>query len=187
MQKIPAEIGELRAVNRLDPRRAIERVADHGESERGEMHAQLMRAARVQVRFDQRERAEEKFRGPIGARGAAIAAACGHARAPAQIARYRQLDSSGLLAHLSVQQRHVSFFHQAFLKLLDQAALISDMKKRYAIYDQAQLIIIADAPWVFLLHPVQYVMRKPWVHGYIMNPMRPTRFEPIWLSPRTSD
>jgi ABC-type transport system substrate-binding protein len=72
-------------------------------------------------------------------------------------------------------------------KLLDQAALISDMKKRYAIYDQAQLIIIADAPRVFLLHPVQYVMRKPWVHGYIMNPMRPTRFEPIWLSPRTSD
>jgi oligopeptide transport system substrate-binding protein len=72
-------------------------------------------------------------------------------------------------------------------KLLDQAALISDMKKRYAIYDQAQRIIIADAPWVFLLHPVQYVMRKPWVHGYIMNPMRPTRFEPIWLSPRTSD
>jgi len=66
--------------------------------------------------------------------------------------------------------------------LLNQAALIADMKKRYAIYDQAQRIIIADAPWVFLLHPVTYVMRKPWVHDYIMNPMRPTRFEPVWLS-----
>ena len=44
-------------------------------------------------------------------------------------------------------------------KLLAEAALISDMKKRYAIYNQAQLIIIADAPWVFLPAPVQYVMR----------------------------
>jgi ABC-type transport system substrate-binding protein len=67
-------------------------------------------------------------------------------------------------------------------KLLDQAALITDMKQRYAIYDQAQQIVIADAPWVFLDHPVTYVMRKPWVHDYIMNPMRPTRFEPVSVS-----
>ncbi len=70
-------------------------------------------------------------------------------------------------------------------KLLDQAALVTDLKERYALYDQAQRIIIADAPWVFLYHPVSYVMRKPWVHDFIMNPMRPTRFEPIWLSERT--
>jgi peptide/nickel transport system substrate-binding protein/oligopeptide transport system substrate-binding protein len=67
-------------------------------------------------------------------------------------------------------------------KLLDQAALMTDFKKRYALYDQAQRIVIADAPWVFLLHPVNYVIRKPWVHDYIMNPMRPTRFERIWVS-----
>jgi oligopeptide transport system substrate-binding protein len=67
-------------------------------------------------------------------------------------------------------------------KLLDQAALITDLKKRYAIYDQAQQIIISDAPWVFLDHPVSYVIRKPWVHDYIMNPMRPTRFEPVSVS-----
>ena len=69
-------------------------------------------------------------------------------------------------------------------KLLDQAALMTDFNKRYALYDQAQQIIIADAPWVFLIHPVTYVMRKPWVRDFIMNPMRPTRFEPIWLSER---
>jgi ABC-type transport system substrate-binding protein len=72
-------------------------------------------------------------------------------------------------------------------KLLEEAALMTDMKKRYALYDQAQVIIVADAPWVFLDHPVTYVMRKPWVHDYIMNPMRPTRFEPISLSPRPGD
>jgi oligopeptide transport system substrate-binding protein len=69
-------------------------------------------------------------------------------------------------------------------ELLSNAALSTDMKQRYALYDQAQRIIIAEAPWVFLDHPVTYVMRKPWVHDFIMNPMRPTRFEPIWLSKR---
>jgi len=72
-------------------------------------------------------------------------------------------------------------------KLLDEAAPVTDLKKRYALYDQAQRIIIADAPWVFLYHPVSYVIRKPWVHDYIMNPMRPTRFEGVWMSKRTGD
>ena len=69
-------------------------------------------------------------------------------------------------------------------KLLAQAAPMTDFKKRYEIYDEAQRIIIADAPWVFLYHPVTYIIRKPWVHDYIMNGMRPTRFERVWLSQR---
>jgi hypothetical protein len=27
------------------------------------------------------------------------------------------------------------------------------------------------------------VIRQPWVHGYVLNPMRPTRLEGVWLSP----
>jgi len=67
-------------------------------------------------------------------------------------------------------------------RLLAEAAPNTDMKARYALYDEAQKIIITDAPWVFLDHPVTYVICKPWVHDYIMNPMRPTRFEKVWLS-----
>jgi ABC-type transport system substrate-binding protein len=69
-------------------------------------------------------------------------------------------------------------------KLLDKAAPMTDFKQRYALYDQAQQIVIADAPWVFLDYPVTYVLRKPWVHEFILNPMRPTRFERVWLSKR---
>ena len=57
------------------------------------------------------------------------------------------------------------------------------MKKRYALYDQAEKIVVADAPWVFLYYPVTYIIRQPWVHDYVINPMRPTRFEHVWLSP----
>jgi peptide/nickel transport system substrate-binding protein len=67
--------------------------------------------------------------------------------------------------------------------LLVEAAPTSDLKKRYALYGQAEKIAVADAPWVFLFHPVSYVIRQPWVHDLVLNPMRPTRFERVWLSP----
>ncbi|MGA2412139.1 MAG: ABC transporter substrate-binding protein [Candidatus Binataceae bacterium] len=67
--------------------------------------------------------------------------------------------------------------------LLREAAPISDDAKRYALYRQAEQLIVADAPWVFLYHPVTYVIRQPWVHDYLLNPIRPTRWEKVWLSP----
>lgn len=70
--------------------------------------------------------------------------------------------------------------------LLNEAAPVSDRSKRYALYDQAQRIILADAPWVLLYHPVSYVIRQPWVHDYVLNPMRPTRLEKVWLTPPQS-
>jgi oligopeptide transport system substrate-binding protein len=67
--------------------------------------------------------------------------------------------------------------------LFAQAARLTNMKERYAIYDEAQKIIVADAPWVFLYYPIAYVIRQPWVHDYVLNPMRPTRLERVWLDP----
>jgi oligopeptide transport system substrate-binding protein len=66
--------------------------------------------------------------------------------------------------------------------LLEEAAPVSDLALRYHLYDQAEKIIVADAPWVFLYHPVTYVIRQPWVHGLILNPMRPARYDTVWLS-----
>ena len=56
------------------------------------MHANLMRAARVQVRFDQRKCPQTQTHAPIGARFAPFAATCRHARAAMQIARDGQFD-----------------------------------------------------------------------------------------------
>jgi oligopeptide transport system substrate-binding protein len=67
--------------------------------------------------------------------------------------------------------------------LFAQAAQLTNMRQRYAVYDEAQKIIVGDAPWVFLYYPVSYVIRQPWVHGYMLNPLRPTRLERVWLDP----
>ena len=68
-------------------------------------------------------------------------------------------------------------------KLLAEAAPLTDRAERYALYNRAEELVIADAPWVFLYNPVAYMIRQPWVNGYVLNPMRPTRLERVWLSP----
>jgi ABC-type transport system substrate-binding protein len=76
------------------------------------------------------------------------------------------------------------FYDPEFDRLLDQAAPIADLARRFALYRKAEQIIIQQAPWVFLYHPVSYVIRQPWVHDYLLNPMRPSRFEKVWVSAR---
>ncbi len=70
-------------------------------------------------------------------------------------------------------------------KLLAEAAPLTGRARRYALYNQAADLVAADAPWVFLYNPVAYVIRQPWVNGYVLNPMRPTRLERVWLSPHS--
>ncbi len=70
--------------------------------------------------------------------------------------------------------------------LLAEAAPLTDLARRYQIYREAERIVLADAPWVPLFHPVAYAIRQPWVHGYRLNPMRPSRLDTVWLGPRTA-
>jgi peptide/nickel transport system substrate-binding protein len=74
------------------------------------------------------------------------------------------------------------FYDPQFESLVDRARAETDLKKRYALYDEAEKIAVADAPWVILYYPVVYAIRQPWVNDYVINPMRPTRFEHVWIS-----
>ena len=67
--------------------------------------------------------------------------------------------------------------------LLAAAAPVSDPHRRHELYAAAQRLIMADAPWVVLYHPVTYVIRQPWVRDYVLNPMRPTRLDRVWIAP----
>jgi oligopeptide transport system substrate-binding protein len=66
--------------------------------------------------------------------------------------------------------------------LLAEAAPLSDLRRRYQLYAEAQRIIMANAPWVVLYHPVTYVIRQPWVQNYVLNPLRPTRLDRVSIA-----
>ncbi len=75
------------------------------------------------------------------------------------------------------------FYDPQVDRLMAEAAPIADLARRFELYREAERIIIGQAPWVFLYHPVNYLIRQPWVHDYVINPMRPTRLEKVWISP----
>lgn len=66
--------------------------------------------------------------------------------------------------------------------LLDSADSLLDSARRLELYREAERLIVADAPWVPLFHPVGYVVRNPRVRGYHLHPLRPARVEEVWLA-----
>ncbi len=61
--------------------------------------------------------------------------------------------------------------------LLDAALTETNREKRLKMYQEAEKIIVDDAPWVFLHHTERYVVHQPWVTGYTIHPMWSERYE----------
>ena len=66
--------------------------------------------------------------------------------------------------------------------LLAAAARTVDAAARLDLLQRAELIAIADAPWVFLYHPVSYEIVSPRVRDFELHPLRPARFAHVWLA-----
>ena len=66
-------------------------------------------------------------------------------------------------------------------RLLDLAAPEVELSKRYALYQQAEELIVRDAPWVFLGHPNLVVLRQPWIKGPLVEPLWWYRYDRVWI------
>jgi ABC-type transport system substrate-binding protein len=64
-------------------------------------------------------------------------------------------------------------------RLLGLAAPEVELSKRYALYQQAEELIVRDAPWVFLGHPNLVVLRQPWIKGPLVEPLWWYRFDRV--------
>ena len=75
-----------------------------------------------------------------------------------------------------------SFYNNPVVnRLLDLAALEMDLPKRYALYQQAEELIVRDAPWVFLGHQNLFALRQPWLKGPIMDAIISYRLDRVWI------
>jgi ABC-type transport system substrate-binding protein len=68
-------------------------------------------------------------------------------------------------------------------KLLDAAAVETNRTKRLQMYQEAEKIIVADAPLLFLHHTERYVVRQPWVDGFKLHPMWSAVYENVAVNP----
>jgi peptide/nickel transport system substrate-binding protein/oligopeptide transport system substrate-binding protein len=58
------------------------------------------------------------------------------------------------------------YANPAFDSLIEQAQRESNPQKRASLYEEADSLIINDAPWVFLWHRSDYFLTQPWVSDY---------------------
>lgn len=56
-------------------------------------------------------------------------------------------------------------------RLLEQARTEPDQERRLALYQQAEQIIVNDAPWIPLFHDKAAVLVKPYVKDYFVEPL----------------
>src|SRR5262249_37528740 len=66
--------------------------------------------------------------------------------------------------------------------LLDLAGTEPAPTRRLHLFRKAEARILRDVPWVPLYHPVTVAVRHPRVRGYVLHPLRPARFETVWVA-----
>jgi len=58
-----------------------------------------------------------------------------------------------------------------FDELVERAQVITDHSERIELYQEAEQIIMEDAPWMFLFYSVNYLLVQPWVDDMVLGPM----------------
>jgi oligopeptide transport system substrate-binding protein len=76
-----------------------------------------------------------------------------------------------VLFHSGAQQNTGHYSNPALDGILDQARTEQDVSKRIQLYQQAEQIIVQDAPMLFISHPVTYMLVKPYVKGFVLTPI----------------
>jgi oligopeptide transport system substrate-binding protein len=75
------------------------------------------------------------------------------------------------LFHTGAQQNRGHYGNPELDKILEDARGESDVAKRMQLYQQAEQIIVNDAPVLFEVHSLLYVLVKPYVQGYALTPI----------------
>jgi len=79
-------------------------------------------------------------------------------------------DFLDILFHSNSLDNNTGYSNPEVDKLVEQAALESDDKKRCELYQKAEQIIVNDAPWIPLFFATDYWVVKPYVKGYLVPP-----------------
>jgi oligopeptide transport system substrate-binding protein len=71
-----------------------------------------------------------------------------------------------LLFHSESSQNHTGYANAQVDAILEEARVEQDHDRRMALYEQAEVLILQDAPWVPLTHGLAYTLVKPHIKGY---------------------
>jgi oligopeptide transport system substrate-binding protein len=85
------------------------------------------------------------------------------------------------LFHTDASQNNGNYSNPALDTILEQARTERDVTKRMALYQQAEQMIVQDAPVIFTTHGLSYVLVKPYIKGYVDTPIDVPLERYLWL------
>ena len=101
-----------------------------------------------------------------------------------RVADYGQLTTSGWCAdypdpenfadtlfHTGAEMNKGNYSNPEVDRILEEARVEPDVTRRIELYQQAEQMIVDDAPALFLSHSESYELVKPYVQGYVLSPV----------------
>lgn len=85
------------------------------------------------------------------------------------------------LFHTGSPQNNGGYSNPALDVILEQGRTEQDVSKRIALYQQAEQIIVDDAPVLFTTHSLSYLLVKPYLKGYVLTPITISLERYLWL------
>jgi ABC-type transport system substrate-binding protein len=76
---------------------------------------------------------------------------------------------------------HAFYRNPALDALLDRARTEGDPRARTALYERAEDMVLADAPWVFVYTPVSVSVTQPYLRGWVPHPVWNDWLGDAWL------
>ena len=88
-----------------------------------------------------------------------------------------------ILFHSESNNNHTNYSNPLVDSLLEQARTETDEAVRFRLYNQAEQMIVDDAPWVPLWYSGErYLLVKPNVHDYYLTPLYIPRLRYVYLT-----
>ena len=85
------------------------------------------------------------------------------------------------LFHTGAPENNGNYSNPALDVILEQARTERDVAKRMEHYQQAQQMIVQDAPVIFTTHGLSHILVKPYVKGYVYTPITVPLERYLWL------
>ncbi|MFZ6026708.1 MAG: peptide ABC transporter substrate-binding protein [Chloroflexota bacterium] len=76
-----------------------------------------------------------------------------------------------VLFHTDAEQNDSHYTNPELDALLEQARVEPDVARRMQLYQQAEQIIVHDAPVLFTVHDINRILVKPYLQGYVLTPI----------------
>jgi peptide/nickel transport system substrate-binding protein len=83
--------------------------------------------------------------------------------------------------HTDLVFNFTGYSNPEFDDLVDEGRSMSDFDKRYDIYQQANQILVDDAPYIYMYNKREVRAYAPYVKGFVVRPDQANNFWPVWL------